>query len=130
MNVGESVDLMTGEMGGCGHEISVLRIARQSIGHGGGVDVAADKGMIDDFAAVQQLALYIDPDLPLPQAVFILLSSFHNLSLSFLLISNMVLDTTVPPQPWAEEPECGSPAQKGREGWYGRVVDYRLLMLT
>ena len=45
--------------------------------------MAADKRMIDDFAAVQQLALHIDPDLPLPQAVFVLLSSFHNLSLSF-----------------------------------------------
>lgn len=63
MDVGEAVDLTTGEMGGCGHEIGVLRIARQSIGHGGGVDMAADKRMIDDFAAVQQLALHIDPDL-------------------------------------------------------------------
>ena len=78
VDVGETVDLMTGEVGGGGHEILVLRVARQGVGHGGGVHMAPDEGMIDDGGAVQQLALHIDADLPLAEAVFVFFCSLHS----------------------------------------------------
>ena len=77
VDMGEAVDLVAGEVGGGRHKVSRLRVVGQGVGHGGGVDMAADHGMIDDLIALQQLAHDVDADFPLPQAVLVLLRSFH-----------------------------------------------------
>ena len=77
VDVGEAVDLLTGQVGGGGHQLLVLLHARQGVGHGGGVDVTTDEGVVDEGLGIQQLALQIDLDLPAAQAVFIFLGSFH-----------------------------------------------------
>ena len=80
VDVGEAVDLLAGQVGGGSHQLLVLLHARQGIGHGGGVDVTTDEGMVDECLGIQQLALQIDLDLPVAEAVFIFLGSFHGVS--------------------------------------------------
>ena len=46
MDVGESVDLLSCKIRLCGHEILILRVQRQFIGHGHAVDGRSDHGMI------------------------------------------------------------------------------------
>ena len=47
VDVGEAVDLLAGEVTGGQHEVFVLGLPRQLVGHGDAVDAGADDGMVD-----------------------------------------------------------------------------------
>ena len=85
LDVGEAVDGVAGQMRLDGHQVGILRVVGQSVGHGSGVDMAADEGMVDDLSGVEQLALDIHADIALTQAVLVLLCSFHGAKSSLCL---------------------------------------------
>ena len=77
MDVCEPIDLFPGQVGGSGHQVLKLGVLRQLVGHGGRVDMAFDKGVVDHVLAVQELSFDVHLDVAAAQAVSILLSRFH-----------------------------------------------------
>ena len=71
MQVGEAVDGVTGEAGLHGHQLSVLRILSQSVGHGHAVDGGADHGVV--HPVLDLLAEHIDAGVQLPQGLNVFL---------------------------------------------------------
>ena len=72
MKMGEPVDFLASEIGGCGHQILVLRIMSQFIGHGKTVDGWFDHGMI--HPVVDFFAEHVHSGVELSQAFNILVS--------------------------------------------------------
>ena len=71
MQVGEAVDGVTGEAGLHGHQLSVLGVLSQSVGHGHAVDGGADHGVI--HPVLDLLAEHIDAGVQLPQGLNVFL---------------------------------------------------------
>ena len=71
VQVGEAVDGVAGEAGLDGHEIRILGILGQGVGHGDAVDGGTDHGVI--HPVVDLLAEHINAGVQLPQGVNILL---------------------------------------------------------
>ena len=82
MEVGEAVDLMTGQAGGSGHQILILGILCQGVGHGHAVDGGTDHGVI--HPVVDLLAEHVHAGVQLAQGVDVLFRG-HQCHFRFLL---------------------------------------------
>ena len=71
VQVGEAVDGVAGEAGLHGHQVRILGILSQSVGHGHAVDGGTDHGVI--HPVVDLLAEHVYPGVQLAQAVNVLL---------------------------------------------------------
>ena len=71
MQVGETVDGMPGEAGLDGHQLGILGVLCQGVGHGDAVDRGPDHGMVHPI--LDLLAEHIYSGLEFPQAFNILL---------------------------------------------------------
>ena len=71
MQMGEAVDGVAGEAGFHGHEIGVLGILRQRVGHSHAVDRGTDHGVI--HPVVDLLAEHVDAGVQLPQGLNVFL---------------------------------------------------------
>ena len=80
--MGEAVDLPAGEIGGGRHQILVLRILRQRVGHGHAVDGGPDHGVI--HPVVDLFAEHVHAGVQLTQGVDVLLRG-HQCHFRFLL---------------------------------------------
>ena len=75
VQVGEAVDLVPGQAGGGGHQVGILRVLSQLIGHGDAVDRGADHWMI--HPVLDLLAEHIYTGFQRTKAVNVFLCSFH-----------------------------------------------------
>ena len=70
VQVGKAVDGLPRQAGLHGHELRVLGVLGQGVGHGNAVDAGADHGVV--HPVVNFLAEHIDPGVQLPQALDVL----------------------------------------------------------
>ena len=76
MDVGEAVDLLPGQMRGCSHQIFILRILRQLVCHGKGIQRRTDDRMINRIFNL--LAEHPEVQMELSEGLDILVSCHHN----------------------------------------------------
>ena len=86
VQVGEAVDGVAGEAGLDGHEIRILGILGQGVGHGDAVDGGTDHGVIHPVLDI--LAEHVHPGVQLAQAVDVLLRG-HQCHFVILLVISM-----------------------------------------
>ena len=79
MQVGETVDLAASEIGRRGHQVLILRVLRERIGHGDAVDAGADDRVIDPV--VDLFAEHINAGVELAQRIDIFLGGHHGVIL-------------------------------------------------
>ena len=82
VEVGKAVDFVAGQAGGGGHQVLILGILGQRVGHGHAVDGGADHGVI--HPVVDLLAKHVDAGVQLTQGVDILFRG-HQCHFRFLL---------------------------------------------
>ena len=76
MHVGESVDLLAGDVGSSGHQIFVLRVLSQLVGSGEGVERRADNRVVN--RVLDLLAEHIKVQMQLAKRLNILLFGHHS----------------------------------------------------
>lgn len=77
MNMGKTVDLLTGQVRSGGHQVLVLGIFCQLIGHSCGIYMALNQRMVDDGCAFDQLAHHIYFDVSFTETLSVLFTGFH-----------------------------------------------------
>jgi hypothetical protein len=82
VQMSEAVDLAAGEIRCCGHQVLILWILRERIGHSDAVDAGADDRMIDPV--VDLFAEHINAGVELAQRVDIFLCGHHGVILLVL----------------------------------------------
>lgn len=86
VEVGKAVDFVAGQAGGGGHQVLILGILGQRVGHGHAVDGGTDHGVI--HPVVELLAEHVHAGVQLTQGVDVLFRG-HQCHCRFLLVLNI-----------------------------------------